>query len=69
MTLDLHGLHVDEAVAALKRVIEDKEKGKKKSVTLSDMCMDNLWTYFMLPYCVSLSATLRQCFWTVNLTE
>ena len=34
MTLDLHGLHVDEAVAALKRVIEDKEKGTHFSVTL-----------------------------------
>ena len=27
MTLDLHGFHVDEAIAAMKRVIEEKEQG------------------------------------------
>lgn len=27
MVLDLHGLHTDEAVAALKQVIAEKEKG------------------------------------------
>ena len=28
MTLDLHGLHVDEAIAALDRILPEKERGK-----------------------------------------
>ena len=27
MKLDLHGLHVDEAIAALDRILPEKEKG------------------------------------------
>ena len=32
MTLDLHGLLVDEAVAALDRILPEKEKGKMITV-------------------------------------
>lgn len=37
MTLDLHGLHVDEAIAALDRILPEKEKGTaERSDTLDD---------------------------------
>ena len=34
MTLDLHGLHVDEAIAALDRILPKKEKGTVFEVEL-----------------------------------
>lgn len=34
MTLDLHGLHVEEAIAALKRIIPQKEKERCKRLTV-----------------------------------
>ena len=37
LTLDLHGFHVDEALAALKQVLEDKEKGNLFACSLTPM--------------------------------